>query len=447
MEGFIPRLMFAAPKSGSGKTMITCAILRAFKKQGLAVGAFKCGPDYIDPLFHSHVVGVPSRNVDSFFSDEELLRALFFEANRNNDTDLALIEGVMGYYDGTGADGMKASGYEIADKLMCPVVLIVDAKGMGLSVAALIKGFMEYRGDSHIRGVILNRISPMQYDMLKSAIEKELKIRVFGYVPNFAEMEFPSRHLGLVLPDEIEDLTCRMDVLADKLSQTIDLEGLNRLAKTAELFSVGTLPDVPRLPRPLTMAVARDEAFCFLYEDNLELLQRMGVQLVYFSPIHDTTLPKQAEVLLLPGGYPELYAKELRDNVSMREEIRAFLAGGHKTLAECGGFLYLTRELTDLDGNRYEMIGAIDATSFATKRLGRFGYIELEDMKTGEVIKGHEFHYFDTDNNGCDWLAKKPGREISWQCMHMSEHLIAGFPHLYYYSNPMLIYEFLAGCE
>ena len=435
-----PRLVLAATHSGSGKTMLTMGLLAAWKRRGVPLAAFKCGPDYIDPMFHSRVLGVPTRNLDGYFTDPDTTRALFARSAAPED-GISLIEGVMGYFDGAGLHTMQASACELAETLDAPVVLIVDAAGMSLSVAAIVKGFLTYREPSHIAGVIFNRMSQTVYEAVRPQIEA-MGVRACGYVPRLMGMELPSRHLGLVTPQELKDLRAYTDRLADQLAQTVDLDALSALAHGAEPVTWSE-PVLPQLSKELWISVARDEAFCFFYEDNLEYLKRIGAGLQFFSPLHDIVLPEHTDVLLFPGGYPELYAQALSENEPMRRAVYQALERGCYVLAECGGFLYLTKTLEDMDGHRYPMVGWMDAGARATGRLQRFGYIELTPQPLSAEdtsIRGHEFHYFDTDDNGADFLAKKPFRDVSWSCMHASGRGLIGFPHLYYYSNPMFLY-------
>lgn len=442
----MPRIMLAAPASGSGKTLITCGILKALKNRGFQLTAFKCGPDYIDPMFHGRILGISSKNLDSYFTDEETTRYLF--AREACQADFSLLEGVMGYYDGIAGISEQASAYDIARITKTPVVLIVDAKGMSLSVLALIRGFLEFQKDSQIAGVILNRISAGMYPRLKQQIEEVLPVKVLGYVPMVSEYVIESRHLGLVTPDEVEHLQEKMEGLAQVLEETLDLDLLFTLGAQAEELEYQE-PEFPAYhAKGVRIGVARDEAFCFFYRDNLELLERLGAELVYFSPLHEQELPKDISGLILYGGYPELYAKKLSENQSMLSMIRERIFHGMPYLAECGGFMYLHQWLEDMEGTAYPMAGVFEGRAFRTKRLGRFGYISLEPKNKPENIsRGHEFHYFDSTNNGTDYVARKPLSERNWECIHENQGSVAGFPHFYYYSNPQMAVDFLKACE
>ena len=446
------RILLAAGASGSGKTLITCGLLQALVNRGLKTASFKCGPDYIDPMFHSRVIGAKSRNLDTFFTDSETTKYLFCE--NAVDCDISVMEGVMGFYDGVAGTTTKASAYDLASVTDTPVILIVNSRGMSVSLAAYVKGFMEYRKDSHIQGVIFNQMSPMLYPRMKELLEKELNIKVLGYVPKMDDCVIESRHLGLVLPDEIPELKENLHRLAEVLEKTLDIDAILQLAESARELSAKE----PRidfcLKHPLRIGVADDEAFCFFYEDNFRLLRKMGAELVHFSPIRDKKLPVGLDGLLLYGGYPELNGKELEKNTSMREEIQKALSGGMPCMAECGGFMYLHEQMEDMGGVFRKTCGVIPGKCFRTPRLTRFGYITLTAGKPvfgrsaeeiGE-IPAHEFHYFDSENCGSDFHAAKPMSKRGWDCMHSSSNLLAGYPHIYYYGNSQIPRAFLMKC-
>lgn len=443
-----PRLLLAAPKSGSGKTLFTCGLLALCKRRGIKAAAAKCGPDYIDPMFHRKVLGVPSCNIDPFFTDENMTRCLL--ARRAAGAQLTVLEGVMGYYDGLGGQSERASSYEAARVTASPVVLTVDGKGASVSLAALVKGIAEYRADSNVQGILLNRVSAGYYPRLKELLERECQIPVLGYLPELPELEVPSRHLGLVSPEELQAFDGWISRVADELEKSAELEKLFALAEAAPDL-VYEEPSIPRLPGRVRIGIARDEAFSFYYKENLELLERMGAELVGFSPIHDGALPEKLDGLLLGGGYPELYAEELERNLSMRESIRGAVREGLPCLAECGGFLYLQEKLEGADGVSRDMAGALCGKGFRTDRLCRFGYVEVETRTAGVLgdkgqrLKGHEFHRWDCTENGDDALAGKPMGK-TYHCMVHSNTLAAGFPHFYYYSNPQAAYAFLYRC-
>lgn len=442
----LPRILFAAPSSGSGKTTLVCGILEAWKQQGVSLTSFKCGPDYIDSMFHHYVLGISGYNLDSFFLEEDQLRSQFLKQAET--AELSVIEGVMGYYDGIGGIQVKASTYDIACITDTPVILIIDGKGSSLSIVALIKGFLEFQKDSHVAGVILNRTSPGMAKLLKPYVE-ELGLVLYGAVPECKEAMLESRHLGLTLPKEQHRLLEQIQDFSDKLKQWVNLDGLMALAKEAPDFLCSMTPVSMELSVRETfktvfrMGVARDEAFCFYYQENLEFLESIGCELIPFSPLRDSGVPCNLDGILLGGGYPELYAKQLSGNQAMLASIRDAAKRGIKILGECGGFLYLHRTLEDLTGAPYEMAGVVDGNGFKTDRLSRFGYIEVESSLGN--IKAHEFHYWDSTSPGLAMKAVKPGSNRTWECMHLNETIMAGFPHLYYLSAPQVITRFLLG--
>ncbi|MBE5905552.1 MAG: cobyrinate a,c-diamide synthase [Lachnospiraceae bacterium] len=442
------RVVIAAPGSGNGKTMITCALIRALQKEGLSVRSFKCGPDYIDPMFHREVLGVPARNLDLFFTDEEKTRQLFL---LENNADISVIEGVMGLYDGLGGVSDEASTYHLARTLQAPIVLVVDAHGMGRSVIPYIKGFLDYDSEKLIRGVILNKTTKSWVSMIAPLIEKELGIAVLGFFPKQEGLVIESRHLGLTMPGEQEQLLSRIDEAATVLAESVKLSEILRISEAAPLLQQGIPMTVPQI-KEVRIAIAKDEAFCFYYEDNLRLLKEAGAELIPFSPLHDDALPESVQGILLGGGYPELYAKELSENESMRTSIRRALASGMPSVAECGGFMYLHEAIVDEAGKRYPMVGAISGTCEKKERLVRFGYASFTEkqpafLSPGSEIRGHEFHYFDSTQNGADAVAKKPTGKRSWEACHIGENHWWGFPHLYYESCPDFVTHFVDVCK
>ncbi len=443
--------MIAAPKSGSGKTMVTCALLQALKEEGRRVVSFKCGPDYIDPMFHETVLGVPCRNLDTFFTGEKETQALFLRERKEG--ELAVLEGVMGLFDGLGGVRKEGSSYHLAQVTKTPILLTVDARGMGRSLIPLIAGFLSYDREHLIRGILLNRMGRSSYETLKPLLERELSVPVLGCLPEKKELRMESRHLGLILPGELSDLKKQMKEAAAALRETVCLEEILALAQSAGELSEPSACVHPALSdrRPV-IAVARDEAFCFYYEDNLRLLREYGAKLRFFSPLHDSALPADACGLLLGGGYPELYARVLSENRSMLASVREAFGRRMPVVAECGGFLYLHETLTDEAGNAWPMAGVIPASCSKRDRLVRFGYVELSEKRSrflpeGTRIRGHEFHYYDSSDNGADCLAAKPVTGRSWPCVHEGDSFWLGFPHLYYPSNPAFAGRFVKMAE
>ncbi len=332
----VPRFMISAPGSGSGKTTVVCGLLKALMQRGLKVAAFKSGPDYIDPMFHSRVIGAHSRNLDLFMLGADTAR--FLVAKNAKQADVAVFEGAMGFYDGMGKT-TEASAYELAAVCDTPVVLVVNGKGAALSIAAMIKGFKDFRKDSHVVGAILNNMNPMSYMLYKETIEAEAGVKLLGYFPPMPDCNFESRHLGLVTADEIGALQEIVEKLAVQAAKSIDLDALLAIAQHAAPLMYEDMTIAPL--GQTRIAVAKDKAFCFYYQDALDLLNELGAELVEFSPMTDSHLPEGTRGLVLGGGYPELYADKLEANESLRNEIKAALADGMPCFAECGGFMYL----------------------------------------------------------------------------------------------------------
>ena len=433
-----PRVMFAATRSGSGKTTVTCGVLAALKKQNIKVQAYKCGPDYIDPMFHRTVLGIDTGNLDTFFADADAIGRIL--ARDTKDAELIVMEGVMGYYDGVGGATTMASSYELSKVTKTPVVLIVDAKGASVTLAAIIRGIMEYKKDSRIVGVILNRVSPMFYSRIKHVIETECGIPVLGYLPEDASFAVPSRHLGLLQPDEMQKQRDWVETVAKAARKTIDIDGILEIAAQAEMLQIQKATgetEKSKFPAGYRIGVARDAAFSFYYRENLRMLEDMGATLVYFSPLTDAHV-SEGDALIFGGGYPELYAKQLYENQSMRASVWQALEAGMPCHAECGGFLYLGKSLADAEGNVYEMVGFLDGAGFRTERLQRFGYVELAPQEAdafavNTVLRGHEFHYWDSTDCGDACLAWKPlSKQKTYPCMVKKKGTFAGFPHLYY---------------
>ena len=442
MNRQLPRVLIAGTNSGCGKTTVVCGILQALKERGLSLSPCKCGPDYIDPMFHSAVLGLRCRNLDLQFFDENTLRYLLSQGE-----GLAVVEGVMGYYDGVSVT-REASSYAVAKALRAPAVLVVNARGAAHSILAVLAGFYGLCPDSGIQGVILNNCSPMLYPRLKSLIEGYFHgaVRPLGFLPPLEGCSLESRHLGLVTAAEVTDLQKKLRILGENTEKYVDLDGLLALAHSAPALS-WQVPSLPAPGSPVRIALARDKAFCFYYEDNLRLLEQLGAQLVPFSPLEDGALPENIQGLYLGGGYPELYAQELSRNTSLRLELRRALEGKLPCIAECGGFLYLQEALLD-----YPMVGFLKGRGFYTGHLVRFGYASLTAqrdgmlLRRGESVQAHEFHYYDVDDPGDGFMAQKASG-ASWRCGVTTDSLYAGFPHLHFYANPILAARFLDRCR
>ena len=471
----IPKVMIAAVKSGSGKTTVTCAFLKQLLCRKKHPVSFKCGPDYIDPMFHEQVLKIPSKNLDTFFSDASQIQALYEMELPGH--DIAVLEGVMGLYDGLGGIREEGSSYHLAKTLDVPVILVVDAHGMGKSVIPLIAGFLQYDEKKLIKGVILNRTSKMFFDTIAPLIEEELSIKALGCIPNEKELTLGSRHLGLILPEEMKELNFQLEKAGQLLEKYVDVDAMIGIAESAFWEKEETVAEEVRPEEkedleekaysgkvtifsqaifsgkkelydrensgtniiPSRIAVAKDEAFCFYYRDNLRMLEHYGAELV-------------------GGGYPELYARQLEENESMRKSIKEALEQQLPSMAECGGFMYLHDTLTDREGTTYQMAGVIPAECQYMGKLVRFGYVEVQlpqgltekgtvERPEPEKIKAHEFHYFDSTANGEDCIATKPVTGRGWKCIHASDDHFWGFPHLYYPSDPKFVKWFLERTE
>lgn len=442
------RLLISGTNSGCGKTTITCAVLKALSGRGLRVSAFKCGPDYIDPMFHKRVIGVDSHNLDSFFCDDNTLCFLLNEYS----AEISIIEGVMGYYDGVNGRG---SAHSVSLITNTPSVLVVNCRGMSDSLGAVVSGFLNYR-ENNIKGVIFNGL-PERLEDLARSVCCELGMEYLGRFPKCG-FSLDSRHLGLVTPAEMTDIREKLSRLGELAERHLDIDKLVEISESGELsFNVPELPrsilpasrtkarSLTRYSRnisgdsPPVIAVSEDNAFCFRYAENLDLLRKLGCRIKKFSPLEDSAVP-ECDGLILCGGYPELYAKQLFSNADMLRSVRKTIGSGVPTIAECGGFMYLHERFTDNSGAEYTGVGIIKGRVRKTDKLQRFGYVELTSergnllCREGEKIRAHEFHYWDSDNAGSDLIAKKAdGRE--WECAHCTENLYAGFPHLYFYSD------------
>ncbi len=443
----LPRIMIAGTQSGCGKTTVTCALLSALKAQGQQVVAFKCGPDYIDPMFHSRVVGVPSRNLDLFLCGEQAVKSLL--AKNGQDASLALMEGVMGFYDGLSGDRTEASSHHLSEITETPVILVANCKGKSLSLAAELKGFLEFL-PNRIAGVILNGATPMSYPMYRRIIEEQAGLKPLGYLPPIPEAAFESRHLGLVTAGEVSSLQQKVQLLGEKAAESMDLDGILELSGTAAPLSYEPMTISPA--GSCRIGVALDHAFCFYYRDNLDLLEELGAKIVFFSPLTDRSLPENLDGLIFGGGYPELHAPKLSANQPFLDSLRAAAKREVPIYAECGGFLYLQEALSPSESRSYPMAGLLSGEGRMTDKLTRFGYLTLKAQvknllcEKGETINAHEFHYSDSTHNGGIFLAKKPSGK-SWGCFQKKGSILAGYPHLHFYGNPDFARNLVKACD
>ena len=463
------RILFAGLSSGSGKTAVTCACLRALQKKGISAAAFKCGPDYIDPMFHQRVLGIPGENLDLFFADAKTLQRQI--ACYEQRCKIAVLEGVMGYYDGLGGVSDRDSTWDVACATNTPVILVVRPKGASLTIVAQVQGMLSFRKRNQLAGILLNDCSEMMARLLAPMLEEQTGLPVVGFLPHVEDASFESRHLGLVTAQEVGALSEKVDRLADAFLQHVNLEQMLRIAATADAAGenaeqkdntvttngaekAGAPTDRAAVQvstpaaRRLRIGIAQDTAFCFYYEENKRALRQQGLELVEFSPLEDKKLPEGICGLYLGGGYPELHAGKLSENSGMRHAIFEAVRRGMPTIAECGGFLYLQKELEDADGQVWEMTGVLDGSGFRTNRLQRFGYAVMTAKENsmlfekGESIPVHEFHYWDCTQNGTAFEMKKPVGNRTWEGSVAGSSLYAGFPHLYFLAEPKLAERF-----
>lgn len=432
-------IMLAGTHSGCGKTTVTCALLAALTERDTKAAAFKCGPDYIDPMFHREVLAVPSHNLDSFLMTRDTIKYLL----QKNSREINIIEGVMGFYDGLGFSE-KGSSYEISEITETPVILVADCRGRSVSSLAEIKGFKDFK-NNNITGVIFNNLPQKLYsDMARECIR--LGIEPLGFMPYVKDARIESRHLGLVTAEEIGDIKTKIKLIAQRAEENINIDRILEIAERGDTKI--KFPDINKIAN-VKIAAARDRAFCFYYEDNLDLMREMGAEITEFSPIKNEAVP-DCDGLILGGGYPELYADILEKNTVTLRSVREKIKNGVPTIAECGGFMYL-HDILETDGQAYKMAGVIKGACKRTDRLQRFGYMKMTAQadnilcNKGHKIRSREFHYFDSDNCGSSFKAEKKGRQ--WECVHTESNLFAGFPHLHFYSDISLAENFIKSCE
>ena len=447
-----PRLVLAGAHSGAGKTSVSTGIMAAFVRRGLTVQPYKVGPDYIDPAFHTFVAGRQSRNLDSWMLDERTIRSLFMRQAPGPEQGLSVIEGVMGLFDGHIQEGTGSTAH-VAQILSAPIVLIINGSGASRSAAALVHGFDRFSPDTRLAGVIVNMVnSRSHYEMLKGFIEKETGVPCFGFLAKNPDMTLESRHLGLVPSVEVEGLSRRLELLAEAVAETVDLDGLLNLAASTPEMEPAPLPVLPG--PPVRLGVARDRAFNFYYDDGLDLLTDLGAELVFFSPLDDAALPPNLEGLYIGGGFPEVFAAELEANQTMRSQIREALEGGLPAYAECGGLMCLSRSITDFEGREYAMTGFFDQKTAMTKRLQNFGYVSVafeEDTvlgPAGTMVRAHEFHHSRLEGPEPGYVLevkKSPAR--GWRGGLKKKNVLAAYPHLHFHANSALADYFLNQCR
>lgn len=425
MRGFI----LAGTGSGVGKTTLAMGLMGCYEN----VSPFKVGPDYIDPSYHRAVTGNKSYNLDLYMMGENGVKYSFSHHHK----DISIVEGVMGLYDGLGDEKDNFSTAHLSRVLGLPVVLVVDAKGRSTTVVAEILGYRDFDRDVNIAGVILNRVSSEKmYVILRDSIEKYTGIKCYGYLKNMDSLKLESRHLGLLQAEEIEEFGKKLGILKEELVKTIDIEGLGKLKSIKKIEKQEIFIKEKDRYKGKKVGIAKDSSFSFYYEDNIEFLRYLGMDIVEFSPMIDKRVP-DVDILYFGGGYPENNVKKLSENIEFIESLKKFHNDGKIIYGECGGFMYLSRSIKGLDGKIEKMVDLIDCDIVMRDKLviSRFGYIEVE--YDGVIGRGHEFHYSNIESEGnCKKvysIRKRDGRE--WSCGYRNKNLIAGYPHLHFFGS------------
>ena len=440
MKGFL----IAGTKSGIGKTTVSMGLMSCFSD----VSPFKIGPDYIDGKFHEYVTGNKSYNLDFFLMGEDGVRESFLKHHKN----FSIAEGVMGLYDGIDNSLDNGSSAHISRILNLPVILIVDGTGRSTSIAAEIMGYQNFDKRVNIIGVIINKISSEKtYEILKEAVEKYCKIKCFGYIPKLENISLSSRHLGLVEAYEVQDLKEKMEVLKKEFQKTIDIKAIYETAEINPHYKLKNIfSDFKDKYKNIKIGIAKDNAFSFYYNDNIEFLENLGAEIKYFSPLKDEKIPDDVDMLYFGGGYPENYAAELENNISMINSIRDFYNKNGVIYGECGGFIYLSKKLIILDGKEYNFVNLTENIIEMKNRLdiGRFGYINIR-YRENLCGKGHEFHYSKIKEEGKEkkeFKIEKPnGRK--WECGYSSKNLLCGYPHIHFFKSSDIIFDLLNRAE
>jgi cobyrinic acid a,c-diamide synthase len=424
-NGFCPALLITAPASGHGKTSVTAGIARLYSRQGLKVRCFKTGPDFIDPTILAKASGQAVYNLDSWIMGSEHCQQLLYEAA--SQSDLILVEGVMGLFDG------DPSSADLAELFGLPIVPVIDASAMAQTFAAILHGLSSFRSSLKVLGSVANRVaSPRHAELLKMNVQENMPLAI---LKRNADVSLPSRHLGLQLAEEISGIDQQLDLLADALSETW-------LAKLPEPVKFSIPKNKPQTPAALlqntTIAVARDRAFCFLYEQNLNCLRMLGANLVFFSPLEDKHLP-EVDAIYLPGGYPELYAKQLAENLTLKRDIVDHAAKSKPILAECGGMLFLSEALVDSTGEQHKMLNIIPSIVTMKTKLTAIGSQQV--LIDQQEIRGHTFHYSSLENSMPIFSQAKYADGRIGEAVYRLNRVTASYLHLYFPSNQKLTAE------
>ncbi len=440
----ISTFIVSGTSSGSGKTTVSLGLMAAFREKGYSVQPFKCGPDFIDPGLHRLITGKVSRNIDLWMSGEEHSRKTLSVNSRN--ADIAIIEGVMGMFDG----GISSSG-SLSETFNIPGILVLDVRSMAESAAAIVKGFEMLRPKAAPKGIILNRIASARHlQLVSDAVRENCDAEILGYLPRTLEFEIPSRHLGLLTGDESPLSPEAIQLLAKTVSEHINLERIEKLfSKSSEPFA-SALSGLKEMQ--CRIGVARDKAFCFYYEDNFDILREAGCELVFFSPLTDTELPDNLDALYLGGGYPELYAQILSNNLPMIAAIREWIEQDRPVYAECGGFMYLTEGIIGHDNNFHKMVGAFPVRAHMQKTRASLGYREATTQTAccfgppGTVLRGHEFHY-SSINEMPDHIDRVYAVNNGTSEGYRYKKALGGYLHLHFGFTPQAAGEFINFCR
>lgn len=431
--------------------------MAVLRKRGFQVQPYKVGPDYIDPAFHTFVTGNKSRNLDSWMLEEEIVKKLFVRNFQGK--DIAVIEGVMGLYDGSGSRKDVGSTAHISKIIKAPVILIINGSGMAASAAAQVLGYKMYDPDVMIAGVIINNVSgEKHYQILKEAIERDIKIKCVGYMIKNSSIQLESRHLGLIPSVEVEGLKGKIEEIARMIEETVDIGALLEISEHAVEIDA-SISEEPWVEERINLGVAYDKAFNFYYEDNLDLLKTLGANLIFFSPLEDRKLPEGLHGLYFGGGFPEVFAQELEKNRELRQEIKESIEGGMPAYAECGGFMYLTNAIVSIEGESHEMVGVFETATKMTGKLQRFGYVDVTIDQPSvlsnsvETAKAHEFHRSvltnELEKEQVYQLQKTRNGEVidHWRCGLKRHNALAAYAHIHFYCNPRLAENFMENCR
>ncbi|MGM0873772.1 MAG: cobyrinate a,c-diamide synthase [Bacillota bacterium] len=448
------RIVIAGTGSGVGKTTLTIGLMSALKKRGLTVQGFKCGPDYIDPSYHTAVTNRVSRNLDSWMLTKDTVLDIFIHGSQG--ADISIIEGVMGFFDGKNPKTNQGSTAEISMITQSPVILVVNCASMARSAAAIVQGFQMFAEGPKIVGVIANKVgSEGHFKLVKTAIEQECHVPVIGYLKRELDIEIPERHLGLIPSIERGELDPFFDKLGELVLETVDINKLFELSKASLLNVTQTSSLFEKKKEKLVrIAVAKDAAFNFYYPENLEILESYGAEIVYFSPLADEALPKDVDGLYLGGGFPEEFALELSQNYIVKDSIKQAIAQGLPTLAECGGFMYLTESIETTQKISYQMVGIISGQVIMQSKRAALGYREISGQKNNFLIgenqnaRGHEFHYstFHSESD-IQYAYETKGMRGTKKEGYLKHNLVAGYTHFHFASCPEMVENWIKQCK